>query len=254
MRLTEAEGKTLLKERGIKVPAFLLVKEGGAVPAELEFPVMLKAQTLSGGRAKAGLVKLAATVEEVAKSLEDIWQASYEKRPFKNILIEPKYYARKEYYLSMTFDTDTRGPVLVLSKFGSMDIETVAKRQPSAVIKAPINPLQGIASLDLSALLKEAGVKEELQEQFSDIVKNLYDVFVQNDAELVEINPLLETEDGELVAADCKMILDDTALYRHEFPFERRTGFRPLTEMEKAAREIDERSHRGVVGRRRIAF
>lgn len=249
MRLIEAEGKTLLKEAGIAVPVFLLVKEGEAAPQDATYPAMLKAQTLSGGRGKAGLVKMAATLEEAEQGLAAIWKARYEKRPFDSILVETRVFARKEYYLSFTFDTTLRTPVLVLSRFGGMEIETVAKRQPCAVVREKINALQGLESVDLDKVLDAAAIKEDLRQQFKELIGNLYSVFVDNDAELVEINPLIESEEGRLIAADCKMILDDTALYRHEFPFVRRTGFRPLTELETKAREIDARSHRGVVGR-----
>lgn len=249
MKLIEGEGKQLYKEAGIPVPDFLFVEESEGLPAELPYPVMLKAQTLTGGRGKAGLVKRAANKEEAEKALEQLWKAKYQKRPFEKILIEPRVFGRKEYYVSILFDTETRGPVLVLSKFGGMDIETVAKRQPQAILKTAINPLKGTQELAIPKLLEEAGIKTELSSDFEQIIHQLYTCFVQNDAELVEINPLIESEEGALIASDAKVVLDDTALYRHDFDFPRRTGFRALTEMEQKAREIDARSHRGVVGR-----
>jgi len=249
MKLIEGEGKQLYMEAGIPVPGFLYVQEEDILPVDLPYPVMLKAQTLAGGRGKAGLVKRAANKAEAEKALAQLWKAKYEKRPFEKILIEPRIFGKKEYYLSILFDTNSRGPLLVLSKFGGMDIETVAKRQPQGILKTQIDILEGIDALDIPALLEQAGIKTELVTDFTSIIKNLYACFIKNDAELVEINPLIESEDGKLIASDAKVVLDDTALYRHEFNFPRRTGFRQLTEMELKAREIDARSHRGVVGR-----
>ncbi len=249
MKLTEAEGKSLFKETGLEIADFLLLKEGDTLPKDLPYPVMIKAQTLSGGRGKAGLVKRAANQEEAEKALASIWKSKYTKRPFEEVLIESRVFGNKEYYLSILFDQSTKGPVLVVSKFGGMDIETVAKRQPQAIIKKQIDILEGIESLNIAEVLQEAGIKTELEKEFVELVKKLYACFIKNDAELVEINPLIESEENKLVVSDAKVVLDDTALYRHEFSFPRRTGFRALTEMEQKARDIDARSHRGVVGR-----
>lgn len=249
MRLTEAEGKTLLKDTGMDVPDFCLLSKDNTIPDDLIYPVILKAQTLTGARGKAGLIKVAADKDEVEQGLQSIWKARYQKRPFENILIEDKFYARKEYYISFYFDQASRSAVLSLSKFGGMDIEVVAKRQPGAVIVLPIDTIEGIDKVNITELLEKIGVKPELHEKFNGVITNLYKVFTNNDCELVEINPLIETEDNRLVAADCKMVIDDTALYRHEFNIPARTGFRALTEMEQKAREIDARTHRGVVGR-----
>lgn len=249
MKLTEGEGKLLFKEAGIEIADFLFLEEGEDLPKTLSYPVMIKAQTLSGGRGKAGLVKRAANEEEAKKALAAIWKSKYTKRPFEKILIEPRVFGTKEYYVSIAYDTETKGPVLVLSKFGGMDIETVAKRQPQAIVKTPVNILEGIESVNIPEALKVAGIKTELEPEFIELSKKLYACFLKNDAELVEINPLIESEEKKLVVSDAKVMLDDTALYRHDFSFPRRTGFRALTEMEQKARQIDARSHRGVVGR-----
>lgn len=249
MKLTEAEGKTLLQECEIAVPKFFVLKKSDTYPEGIEFPVIMKAQTLLGGRGKAGLVKEAADQDELAHGMKTIWSSNYAKRPFNAILVEPKLTAAREYYVSCTYDQSSRSPIVVLSRFGGMDIELVAKRQGDSVIKQPINPLKGMHDFDFAQLFSAAEIKSELEDQFKELIKKLYTCFITNDAELVEINPLIETKEGELIAADCKMTLDDAALYRHEFDFPKRTGFRELTEMEKQAREIDARSHRGVVGR-----
>lgn len=249
MKLTEAEGKQFLQEYGIKTPSFFLVKKEQEIPDAVSYPAIMKAQTLVGGRGKAGLVKEAADKNELLFGLKTIWQGNYEKRPFSEILIESKLDSVREYYVSCAYDQSTRGPVIVLSKFGGMDIELVVKRQAEAVIKQPVDVLKGINTLDFETLFKKADIKEELHEQMQKLITKLYDCFVSTDAELVEINPLIETKDGNLISVDCKMSLDQTALYRHDFSFPQRTGARELTEMEKQAREIDARSHRGVVGR-----
>lgn len=252
MKLIEAEAKQLLRETGIAVPDFLLAERGKEIPAIKRYPVMLKAQTLMGGRGKAGLVKQAADDAELQQQVKALWEKAGDKKTFEALLIEPKLVAVHEYYVSVTFDTTLRSPVLVFSKFGGMEIEVVSKRQPQAVLKRPIDPLKGMASFDFEQLFAAAGVKNELQPMLREVMARMYDCFVKNDAEIVEINPLIETLQGGqpvLIAADAKISLDDTALFRHDFPFPRRTGFRELTKMEKEARAIDAESHRGVAGR-----
>lgn len=252
MKLIEAEAKQLMKESGIAVPDFVVVKPGDALPSALRFPVMLKAQTLMGGRGKAGLVKAAGTAEEANHQLAELWKKNTETRAFESVLIEPQLNILRELYVAITYDTQFRAPVLVFSKFGGMDIEVVSKRQPQSILKLPIDPVQGIASLSLDAVFAQGAIKSGLQESFRAVVAQMYACFLKNDAELVEINPLIETMVGDIatfIAADGKISVDDTALFRHEFPFPRRTGFRELTEMEKQARAIDAESHRGVAGR-----
>ncbi len=249
MKLTEAEGKTFLNEYGINTPLFFLVTKDQDLPDSILFPVVMKAQTLVGGRGKAGLVKESADRNELAIGLKTIWEGNYEKRPFSEILIEPKVTSAREYYLACTYDQTVRGPVIIFSKFGGMDIELVAKRQSDAVIKEPVDVLHGLQNFDFNKVFEQAELKEELYDQMKAIIEKLYNCFLKTDAELIEINPLIETEDGELIAADCKMTLDDSAMYRHEFTIPQRTGARELTQMEIKAREIDARSHRGVVGR-----
>jgi len=249
MLLTESEGKELLRDAGIPVPDFLLLENSDAPPQELSFPVMLKAQTLMGGRGKAGLVKEAADHDELRFALETLWKSQYQKRPFNKILVEPRLEIAREYYVSVVYDTSDSMPAFVLSKFGGMDIELVAKRQPQSIIKQSIDPITGVEGVDWEKLFTQAEIKPELFADIQAICEKLYEKFLEVDAELLEINPLIEAPDGTLIAVDAKVILDDTALYRHEFPFPKRSGFRELTELEQAARDIDARSHRGVVGR-----
>lgn len=252
MRLTEAESKDLLRQSGVAVPDFFVVTREQVIPETASFPVMLKAQTLTGGRGKAGLIKRAADAREAETQIATLWKSGYGKRPFDAILVEPQMEIVHEYYVSITFDTTVRGPVLVISRFGGMDIEVVSKRQPESVCKVPINPLKPLDASFCQACLVKTGVKEELWPMFSDTILSMYRCFVENDAELVEINPLAEVlRDGKpaLVAADAKVLLDEAALSRHSFPYPRRTGFRPLTDMELQARAIDAQSHRGVAGR-----
>ncbi len=248
MYLTEGEGKTLFKEAGIPVPDFFFHEKGATLPSHVAYPAMLKAQTLSGSRGKAGLIKEAADAHEAEAILTKMWKQQSPRRYFESILIEPRLQAKREFYLSVTYDTLLRKPMLMLSKFGGMDIELVAKRQPDAVVQMELSLLHPISQQELEQTFVKAEVRPELFPSLSEIVHHLYRLFLQYDCELAEINPLIETENG-FMAVDAKIILDDTALYRHELPFPRRMGGRPLTTMEEQARAIDGRSHRGVVGR-----
>lgn len=248
MYLTEGEGKTLFKEAGIPVPDFLFHQQEEPLPDNLSFPVMLKAQTLSGSRGKAGLIKEAADHQEAEQILKKMWKQQGPRRSFASVLIEPRIQSRREWYLSMTYDTLSRKPIIMLSRFGGMDIELVAKRQPEAVFVFEASVSQKPTTQQLQSFLEQAELRPELTDKMISLMEALYDVFLAYDCELAEINPLFETETG-FVAGDAKVILDDTALFRHELPFPRRIGTRPLTEMEEQARAIDARSHRGVVGR-----
>ena len=243
MKLIEAEAKQLLQQAGIEVPPVILLKQGDAIPADLPWPVMVKAQTLCGGRGKTGLVKEAADADEAKQVVAQLWlQSTAYQHAFDTVLIEPKVSVLHEYYVSVTYDTNLRAPVFVVSPFGGMDIEVVSKRQPKSIRTLPIDPLRGVSSVDWP---------KEWQ-WFSSLAAALYECFVKNDADLVEINPLAKvSRDGKdvFVALDAKISLDDTALFRHDFPFPVRTGFRELTDMEKRARAIDAESHRGVAGR-----
>lgn len=249
MKLTESEGKTILQSAGITIPEFFVLKQGDSIPNDLVFPVIAKAQTLSGKRGKAGLVKEAADLDELQHALDQIWKGNYAKRPFSYILIEPKLQIAKEFYISITYSQESKSPVLIMSQFGGMDIEVVSKRQPESIYTMSIDMLTDIQDQDIVPFVSRLNVKEVVEKQFIDLIQALYKLFKDSDAELVEINPLVLTAENELIAADCKMSLDDASLYRHEFAFEQRSGERPLTEKEEAARAIDARSHRGVVGR-----
>lgn len=249
MRLTEAESKLLLREAGVPVSDFVVLKQGAPLPAKVSFPVMIKAQTLTGGRGKAGLVKQASDMIELSAQLAELWPKSGEKRPFDAVLLEPRLQITREWYLAVTFDTLTRSAVFVASRFGGMDIEMVSKRQPGAVIKQTIDASKSLDNAVIVNALLRAGVKDEQVNVLAEVAGKMHACFVANDAELVEINPLAETATGNCIAADAKIVLDDTALFRHELRFPRRTGFRELTEMEQRAREIDAQSHRGVAGR-----
>ncbi len=219
MDLYEYQGKELFLHYGIPVSDGLLA----ATPAdarraaeELAGPVVVKAQVLTGGRGKAGGVKLAATPEEAEEEAEAILRLSIRGHPVRRVWIERASDIAKEYYLSVTFDRSAKKALLMLTTRGGVDIEEVAAASPEAIARVHVDPLQGFQPYQARRLVYEAGIDDPgEQAQVEDTIARLYEAFVGCDAMLCEINPLIVTPEGEVRALDAKVTVDDNALYRH---------------------------------------
>ncbi len=219
MDLYEYQGKELFRRYGIPVSDGLLA----ATPAdarraaeELAGPVVVKAQVLTGGRGKAGGVKLAATPEEAEEEAEAILRLSIRGHPVRRVWIERASDIAKEYYLSVTFDRSAKKALLMLTTRGGVDIEEVAAASPEAIARVHVDPLQGFQPYQARRLVYEAGIDDPgEQAQVEDTIARLYEAFVGCDAMLCEINPLIVTPEGEVRALDAKVTVDDNALYRH---------------------------------------
>ncbi|MDP2671581.1 MAG: ATP citrate lyase citrate-binding domain-containing protein [bacterium] len=225
MNLYEFEGLQLFDKAEIPTPKRVLVNSTEELnKVDFPGPYVAKAQVLSGKRGKSGLIKILDNLDE--KEIARLLASSNGR-----VLIEEKLVAEKEYYLSITYSTKRRQPVILFSEAGGVDIEAVKNVQ-----EFPVD-----LTLDFSF--------KKLDPEVNTIVEKLWKVFTQNDARLAEINPLFKTKAG-LVAVDAKVILDDDALSRHEdLSFEPRDviGKKP-TEEELAAAEIDKEDHRGSAG------
>lgn len=194
MKLYEYEGKALFKRVGIPIPNGVVTSE----PIKWEGKAVVKSQLLEGARGKRGLVRV---TEDVYNTILELKKLGIEK-----FLVEEFIPHEKELYASILLDRETAEPMLVLSKEGGIDVEQAKD------VKKMIIPLErGVRSYDIIEAEKYLGVKG-----LSQIIQGLYKLFVDYDAELVEINPLALTNDGKLVALDSKVILEDNALYRHE--------------------------------------
>jgi succinyl-CoA synthetase beta subunit len=226
MKIREYEAKNVIKEYGIPVPAGFLIRsadELSAHIAELGDKFMLKAQVDVGGRGKAGGILMVDPVNAVAMARE-LFGKKIKGLPVKEILAEQRLDIQHEYYLSITVDRSTKQPLLLFTEAGGVDIEITAKDHPEAIRKAIANPLmRDIPQFLLRELVGTA------PKEIGAIINKLYWVFLEKDAILAEINPLVTTSKG-VFAADAKIIVDDNALARQGF-----TANRDLTDREREA-------------------
>lgn len=249
MRLYEFEGLKLFDESKIPIPEFTVVSSVEEVE-DIELPTIVKAQVLSGGRGKAGLVKPCKDLDEVKKAAKDILGREVGGEKIDKVIIE-QYLVDKvaEYYFSITYDTSTKTPIVLVSKRGGVAVEELANDKES-IKSLPIDPVQGLQAWQARQILSEAGFTGIHFLSLTKILVGMWSVFTKYDARLVEINPLIETEDEEFIAADAKVILDDEADFRHfdlDFPPRNMLGKKP-TKSELAAKEIDANDHRGSAG------
>jgi succinyl-CoA synthetase beta subunit len=219
MDLYEYQGKQLFARFGIPVSEGKLAstpEEARAVAEELGGEVVVKAQVLTGGRGKAGGIKLADSPEEAARRAEEILGLDIRGHVVGKVWVEKASDIAKEYYLSITFDRGEKKPLLMLTTEGGVDIEEVAERSPDALARLHVDPLIGFQPFQARWLCFTAGVGDpDEQKQVIGLVGRLYDAFVGADAMLCEINPLIVTPEGEVKALDSKFTVDDNALFRH---------------------------------------
>ncbi|MBA2294189.1 MAG: ADP-forming succinate--CoA ligase subunit beta [Actinobacteria bacterium] len=219
MDLYEYQGKELFRQVGIPVADGRLAttpEEARSAAAELGGRVVVKAQVLTGGRGKAGGIKLAADADEAEVYAREILGLDIRGHVVRRLWIEQASDIEREYYLSLTFDRGEKKPLYMFTTQGGMDIEQVAQKSPGALVRLHVDPLEGFNPWQARRLVYGAGVTEASeQKQIASIVGKLHDAFVRFDAMLCEINPLIVTPTGEVKALDSKFTVDDNALYRH---------------------------------------
>ena len=219
MDLYEYQGKELFGRHGIPVSEGRLAttpEEARAAAQELGGQVVVKAQVLTGGRGKAGGVKLAEGADEAHARASDILGLDIRGHVVRKLWIERASDIAKEYYLSVTFDRGAKKPLLMLTKEGGVEIEQVAAESPDALARLHLDPLAGFHPFVARRLIYAAGIDDpDEQRQILPIVTRLYECFTGSDAMLCEINPLIVTPEGEVRALDAKVTLDDNALYKH---------------------------------------
>ncbi len=219
MDLLEYQGKQLFARAGIPVSEGRVATtpaEARAAAEELGGQVVVKAQVLIGGRGKAGGIKLAGSPEEAQARAEEILGLDIRGHVVRTLWIERASDIAKEYYLSVTFDRGEKRPLLMLTTQGGVDIEEVAATSPDALARLHVDPLVGFQPWQARWLCFTAGVLDPgEQKQVAAVVGKLYAAFVDFDAMLCEINPLIVTPDGEVRTLDSKFTVDDNALFRH---------------------------------------
>jgi succinyl-CoA synthetase beta subunit len=218
--LHEYQGKELFRRYGIPVSEGRLVTtpaEARSAAEELGFPVVVKAQVLTGGRGKAGGIKLAGDADEAGARAAEILGMDIRGHVVGKLWIEQASDIAREYYLSLTFDRSVKKPLFMFTTQGGMEIEEVAATSPGALVRLHVDPLEGCHPWHARRLVYGGGVADPgEQRQIGAIVAKLYDAFVGAEAMLCEINPLIVTPDGEVRALDSKFTVDDNALFRHE--------------------------------------
>ncbi|MFB6209281.1 MAG: ATP-grasp domain-containing protein [Candidatus Nanohaloarchaea archaeon] len=228
MELYESEAKQLLEEKGLKVPG----KEGEEL--------MVKAQVLANDRKEHGGVRFASGREEAESIAEEMKCSEVNGHEVNEVLIEERVDYEKEYYVSFLYDTDYRKPAMVFSKQGGTGIE---HRGASRLI------LEDDSQFRFRQFLKEQGIEGKKIVYLGSALQKMFRAFLEQDMRLLEVNPLVETEDGFMVL-DAMIDLDDDASYRHDRDYpERSVMQRQKTEREKRAEKIDEEDHRGVAGK-----
>ena len=226
MNIHEYQGKEILRKYGVSVPegkVAFTVEEAVQAAKELGTEVVVvKAQIHAGGRGKAGGVKIARNLDEVRTYAEELLgktlvthQTGPEGKEVKRLLIEAGCDIKKEYYVGLVLDRSTSRVVLMASSEGGMEIEEVAAKTPEKIHKETIDPLTGLAPFQAKRIAFKIGIPKELVNQAAKFFIGLYNVFAEKDCSIAEINPLVVTGDGKILALDAKLNFDSNALYRH---------------------------------------
>jgi len=217
--LLEYQGKLLFKKHAVPVPDgrhAATVQEAVEAAEELGFPVVIKAQVQIGGRGKAGGIKLAKDRREAEQHAEAILGMDIRGLTVHELYVEQASEIAEEYYAAIVLDRGAKKPMAMLSRMGGMDVEEIAEKHPEAIVKLHVDPLIGFEDFHGRRLAFEAGIADDVVRPVAAMLGRLYEVLVQEDAMLVEVNPLLVTGSRDVVALDAKITVDGNALYRHE--------------------------------------
>jgi succinyl-CoA synthetase beta subunit len=226
MKLFEHEAKTILAKYKIPIPKGALATsplQAEEIAKQLGKACVVKAQVLVAGRRKAGGILFANEPFEAKLVSEKLLNTKVRDIPVRSVLIEEKISIKKELYFGFTVDRANRSYVAVASSAGGIDIEEVAAAMPEKIVKTFVDPLMGFRSFHARQIARKLGYSGEQMLKLATIFQHLYNVALDYDAELVEMNPLVETLEDEFVAADARIIIDDNSLYRHP-EFDRRLG------------------------------
>ncbi len=217
MKVHEYQAKQVFARYGILVPQGEVAttpQQAREIAERLGKPVAIKAQVLVGGRGKAGGIKVAQTPEEAERVAEQILGMRIKGLPVEKVLVEEALDIAAEYYLGIIVDRSKKRNLMMVSAMGGVDIEEVAETHPEAIAKVYIDPFLGLLDFQVRQLHKEARLDPATLRPFTAMAKALYRLYVERDANLAEINPLVLTKDGRLIAADAKLLIDDNGLYR----------------------------------------
>ncbi len=239
MKLHEYQSKFLFREYSIPIPQGKVAttpEEAQAIAAEIGGVVVVKAQVHVGGRGKAGGVRVAQNAEQARHHAANILGMDIKGLTVGKVLIDPGADIRQEIYLAITNDRGASMPLVMASMEGGMDIEELNRERPEAIVREHVDPIMGLQDYQMTYIASAMGLPRENWRDFGKILRSLYECYIKSDAELAEINPLVITGGGELVAVDGKVIIDENALFRQRaLSADRDTSDEP--ESERQARE-----------------
>lgn len=218
MKLHEYQSKLVFAKYGVPIPPGRVAstpQEAKEIAEELGGAVVVKAQVLVGGRGKAGGIKVAQNPAEAEKLAEEILSLEIKGLPVRKVLIDEAADIATEIYLGITNDRSARRPVIMASAAGGVDIEEVAASTPEKIIKVHIDPLLGLQNYQILNLALGIELPKEQWKAFNTVCQGLWEAYTAKDATLAEINPLVITGDGKMIGVDGKMVIDDSAMFRH---------------------------------------
>jgi succinyl-CoA synthetase beta subunit len=218
VKLHEYQSKRIFAQHRIPIPkgeVATTCDEAREIAKKLGGPVVIKSQVLVGGRGKAGGIKVAKNANEAEELADQILGMEIKGLTVDKVLVDTAADIRDEIYLGIVIDRALQKPVIIASAEGGVEIEEVAKTNPEAIKRLPIDPQVGLMDYQARNLAFDLGLKRVLVGQFMKILRGLYQSFIDTDSSLAEINPLVVTGDETLLAVDGKIVLDDNALYRH---------------------------------------
>ena len=237
MDLFEYQARDMFEAHGVPVLQGLIAdtpEEVEAAAAKIGGVVVVKAQVKAGGRGKAGGVKVAKSPAEAKELSEKIFGLNIKDHIVKRVMVAQGASIAKEFYFSVLLDRSNRTFLSLCSVEGGMEIEQLAEERPEALAKVPVSATKGIDLAEALSIAKKGGFDDETAAKVAPVFVKLYDVFVKEDATLVEVNPLVLTNDGEIIALDGKVSLDDNAEFRHERETMERDQLDPLEAKAKA--------------------
>jgi len=228
MKLFEFEAKNILKKYDIPVPKGDVAsssEEAKAIAREIGKPVVLKSQILVSGRGKAGGIVFANDANEAKKAASNLIGSTIKESTVNSLLVEEKLDIAEQFYASVAVDRQAKTYIVLASTEGGVDIEETAQASPDKISRYWVDPVAGLGQPEAIEMLSRFGMNKDDVTKFAAIINTLYTAIMDNDAELVELNPLVKTASGEFVAADARIIVDDNALFRHpEFEGESSLG------------------------------
>ena len=217
MNFEEHAAKPLLAAAGIAVPesALATTPADAALVAEKIGPCVVKAQVPTGKRGKAGGIKLAGTPAEAEAAAQKIIGMDIAGNTVEQVLVEAQADIAAEYYACVMTDAASKGPLMLFSTEGGMDIEEVAKNSPNKIVTTKVDFNDQLSDNDCNKIISVFSLNKKAQIQANKLIKLIYETFIKTDANLIEVNPLILTKSGKILCLDAKMSFDDNALYRH---------------------------------------